>query len=70
MSEIENLEKRIKLLETKIDQKPKKQRKKSDYNIFVQDYITTEKKKGSKKTHRELFSSAAKEWSSTKEKTK
>ena len=61
--ELKNLEARIKALETKI---PKAERKKSDYNIFVQEYIANEKKKATTKTHRELFSDAAKQWSNNK----
>lgn len=44
----------------------KKPRKPSEYNIFVQEYIASEKKKGNSKKHSELFSEAAKAWTSAK----
>ena len=62
---IKKLEQRVKNLEDKFEHKPdKKTRKKSDYNIFVQDYIA--KNKNPKKTHKELFSEAAKTWTKNK----
>ena len=66
----EDLDKRIKLLESKLgsskDKPPKAPRKSSDYNIFVKDYIFKEKNKGTTKSHRELFTDAAKAWSDKK----
>jgi len=46
--------------------KDKKPREKSEYNIFVQEYIAEQKKKNTTKPHKELFSEAAKEWSAKK----
>jgi hypothetical protein len=67
-SELKKLEARIKALETKnsTPEVVKKSRKKSDYNVFVQDYIAGEKKKGTTKSHRELFGDAAKAWTANK----
>ena len=76
-SELEMLSDRVSELESKngkfgksksinITTSEKKPRKPSEYNIFVQEYIATEKKKGNGKKHSELFSEAAKAWSSAK----
>jgi len=67
-TKISDLEKRLKLVENQLVGKNavKKERKPSEYNKFVQDYITKEKKKSTDKNHRELFKEAAKAWSSEK----
>ena len=69
-TDLKSLEKRLATLESKFgsktSDKPKKIRKKSEYNIFVQKYISGEKKKNSSLSHKELFSAAAKEWTSLK----
>ena len=69
MVTLTELEKRVKDLEKRGNEfgttkKDKKPREKSKYNIFVQDFF--KKNKGSSKTHKELFSEAAKAWSETK----
>jgi hypothetical protein len=65
-----DLEKRLTLLEQQFGKvkpvKPKVPRKPSEYNTFVQTYISSEKKKGTEKSHQELFKEAAKAWSSEK----
>jgi len=62
---IKKLEQRVSNLENKFGSKPdKKPRKKTEYNIFVQDYIA--KHKDPKKNHLELFSEAAKAWTKNK----
>jgi len=68
-AEIKKLEKRIADLEKKIDspKKAKVPRKKSDYNIFVQKFIATEKKKNPDKSHQEHFKEAAAAWSAKKD---
>jgi hypothetical protein len=71
MSEIKDLEKRLSEVEKKLNDKTKplkekKPRKKTEYNIFVQDFISSEKKKNENLSHKELFAKAAKEWSSKK----
>ena len=68
---LKNIEKRLADLEEKMKNskhvKDKKPRQKSEYNIFVQDYIAKEKKKkDNKRSHTELFSEAAKAWSANK----
>ena len=71
-SELENLEKRVAELESKFGKgKPpndKKPREPSEYNKFMSTFIETEKKKDSSKTHKELFSEAAKAWTLQKDK--
>ena len=65
--EIKKLNQRIKNLEDKLLDKTvstKPHRKKSDYNIFVQEYIA--KNKDPKKSHKELFGESAKAWSNLK----
>jgi len=67
---LKSLEERVKLLESKIEKPtetaPKKKRKKSEYNVYVQEFIAKEKKKGTKLTHQELFKEAANSWSKNK----
>jgi hypothetical protein len=67
---MEALAKRVSDLESKMgstqQKKEKVPREKSKYNIFVQDFIAKEKKKGTDKPHKELFSEAAKAWTSSK----
>jgi len=72
-TDLKDLEKRLTEIEKQMKEgskkepkEPKKPRKPSEYNKFVQDYISSEKKKESKKTHRELFAEAAKAWSAKK----
>ena len=67
--DFKNLEKRLADLEAKMKntKSVKKPRKKSEYNIYVQDYISKEKKKKDNKlSHTELFSEAAKSWTANK----
>jgi hypothetical protein len=70
-SDLKDLEKRLAELEKKVntpsEKKEKKTRKPSEYNKFVQDYISSERKKNSTKSHRELFAEAAKAWTSKKD---
>ena len=62
---IKKLEQRVSELENKFGSKPdKKPRKKTEYNVFVQEYIA--KHKDPKKKHSELFSEAAKAWTKNK----
>ena len=64
MSDYEKFNKRLTELEDKIKIKPvkeKKPRKPSEYNIFMKNYFA-KNPKDSKKTHRELFTEAAKAW--------
>ena len=68
MSDYEKFNKRLKELEDKINIKPvkeKKPRKPSEYNIFMKNYFA-KNSKDSKKTHRELFTEAAKAWGENK----
>jgi hypothetical protein len=72
-SDLKEFEKRLQELEKKVnngssekEKKEKKPRKPSEYNKFVQDYISSERKKSSTKSHRELFAEAAKAWTSKK----
>ena len=46
--EFKKLEKRVSELEEKL-RKPKKERKQSEYNTFVKDYIDDQKKKNTTK---------------------
>jgi hypothetical protein len=69
MSDYEKFNKRLTDLEDKLKSSKsvkdvKKPRKPSEYNIFMKDYFA--KNKDPKKTHRELFTEAAKAWSSKK----
>ncbi len=69
MSDYEKFNKRLTDLEDKFKgvktaESVKKPRKPSEYNIFMKDYFA--KNKDPKKTHRELFTEAAKAWSSKK----
>ena len=65
----QKLDKRLKVLEKKagndtdIDKKP---RKSSDYNVFMKDYISEQKKKGTTKSHKDLFADGAKAWTAQK----
>ena len=68
MSDYEKFNKRLTELEDKINIKPvkeKKPRKPSEYNIFMKNYFA-KNSKDSKKTHRELFTEAAKAWGENK----
>ena len=66
---IKKIDQRVKDLEKLLSssrqtKKEKKPRKKSEYNIFVQKYIS--KNKDPSKSHKELFSDAAKAWGESK----
>ena len=65
-TEYKKLEQRIKDLESKMgsSKKERKPRKPSEYNEFMKTYMA--KHKDPKKTHADLFSEAAKAWSSNK----
>jgi len=70
MSDYEKFNKRLTELEDKINildkpVKEKKPRKPSEYNIFMKNYFA-KNSKDSKKTHRELFTEAAKAWGENK----
>ena len=72
MSDYEKFNKRLTELEDKINSvkvdkpvKEKKPRKPSEYNIFMKNYFA-KNSKDSKKTHRELFTEAAKAWGENK----
>ena len=69
-SDIEALTKRVTALEIgkKVEkiQKIKVPRKESEYNKFMKKYIADEKKKGTEKSHKDLFSAGAKAWSLAK----
>jgi hypothetical protein len=70
-SEIKALEKRITALEnnkTIPEKKDRAPRKESEYNKFMKNYIADEKKKGSTKSHKDLFADGAKAWGLHKEK--
>jgi len=69
-SKVTELEKRINEMGKVKSVKERKPREKSEYNIFVQKFIETEKKKDNSKTHKELFSEAAKAWSAKKSEKK
>ena len=69
--DLKSLEKRISALEDQRNSKPvaeKPPRKASEYNKFMKKYISEEKKKGSTKSHKDLFSDGAKAWSENKNK--
>ena len=69
----QKLDKRLKVLEKKSigngntevlpDKKP---RKSSDYNIFMKEYISEQKTKGTAKSHKDLFADVSKAWSTKK----
>jgi hypothetical protein len=65
---IKKLEQRVADLESKIgkEKAPRASRKPSEYNTFMGEYIA--KNKSGKKSHKELFSEAVKEWNATKKK--
>ena len=75
MSDYEKFNKRLTDLEDKLKgvksaksangESVKKPRKPSEYNIFMKDYFA-KNSKDPKKTHRELFTEAAKAWSAKK----
>ena len=72
MSDYEKFNKRLTDLEDKLKgvksangETVKKPRKPSEYNIFMKDYFA-KNSKDPKKTHRELFTEAAKAWSAKK----
>ena len=62
--ELSQLRERVEKLEKQLEKptEPKKPRKKSDYNIFVQEYIKKQREDGSKLQPMQLISEAAKEW--------
>jgi len=65
--DLKKLEQRVADLESKIKEPskpPKPPREPSAYNKFMGEYIS--KNKSSKKTHKELFADAVKEWNKTK----
>ena len=62
----ERVDKLEKQLEKSSATEPKKPRKKSDYNIFVQEYIKKQREGGSKLTPMQLISEAAGEWTKKK----
>ena len=68
-TEYGKLEKRIEELENKFGkvkpQKDRKPRKPSEYNDFMKKFF--EKNKDASKSHKELFSEAAKAWTAKKE---
>ncbi len=72
MTDLGKLEKRIADLEAQVSsgkkpKAPKVPRKPSDYNKFMKKFFEDSKKdKSSTKTHRELFTDAAKAWSAEK----
>jgi len=69
--DLKALEKRISALEDNQNSKPKAEkppRKESEYNKFMKKYISEEKKKGSTKSHKDLFSDGAKAWGEQKNK--
>jgi len=65
---IKKLEQRVAELESKIGNKkekaPRAPRKPSEYNTFMGEYIA--KNKSDKKSHKELFAEAVKEWNAKK----
>jgi hypothetical protein len=68
-AKFENLESRIEKLEANFGkskpQKDRKPRKPSEYNEFIKKFF--EKNKDASKSHKELFSEAAKEWTLKKQ---
>ena len=67
-SDLKDLEKRITALENNKVVKERPPRKESEYNKFMKNYIADEKKKGSTKSHKDLFAEGAKAWGVHKEK--
>ena len=71
-SELETLQKRVTELENKFGKskpiKDKKPREPSEYNKFMKSFFETEKKRDPSKSHKELFSEAAKAWTLQKHK--
>jgi hypothetical protein len=67
-SDLKALEKRITALENNKVVKERAPRKESEYNKFMKNYIADEKKKGSTKSHKDLFAEGAKAWGVHKEK--
>jgi hypothetical protein len=65
---IKKLEQRVADLESKFEnkkeKKPRAPRAPSEYNKFMGDYIA--KNKSDKKSHKELFAEAVKEWNAKK----
>jgi len=66
---IKKLEQRVAELESKIgntkkEKAPRAPRKPSEYNTFMGEYIA--KNKSDKKSHKELFAEAVKEWNAKK----
>jgi hypothetical protein len=65
---IKKLEQRVADLESKFENKkekaPRAPRKPSEYNTFMGEYIA--KNKSDKKSHKELFAEAVKEWNAKK----
>jgi|UniRef100_A0A6C0I8L8 hypothetical protein len=69
MTDIEDLNKRVKILEDSLKNqsiKEKPPRKETEYNKFMKTYIAEQKQKGTKKSHRDLFTEAAKAWKEKK----
>jgi len=71
-ADYQKLEKRLKAVEDKVnssghEKEPKAPRKSSDYNIFMGKYISDQKKNGSTKPHKELFTDGANAWKHFKE---
>ena len=63
------IEERLSFLEEKIiekTQESKKPRKATPYNEFMKEYIANKKSKGTTKSHKELFTEGAKQWSTKK----
>ncbi len=67
-TEYSKLEKRIAALESKATttKKPRAPRAPSEYNKFMKTEMDKARKNGSTKSHQELFSEIAKEWSEKK----
>ena len=65
LTELEDKMKKSCNLEDKKSSKSKVTRKPSEYNIFMKNYFA-KNSKDSKKTHRELFTEAAKAWGENK----
>ena len=64
LTELEDKMKKSCNLEDKKSSKSKVTRKPSEYNIFMKDYFVNNK--NPKKTHRDMFTEAAKAWSAKK----
>ena len=63
---LQDLEKRVKALESQKIKKEKKPRDKSDYNIFMGKKITEIKSKDPTISHKTAFSDAVAEWNKQK----